>query len=251
MIGLLWLGGYWFAGLVGLAAALMVLEWETLTQETGLDVRIWARGMAVMLIVVVFAAVSLPPVFWCGLLAVAVIFALLSGVIVDSAMLWRGLGLLWFGLPSIALVWLRDQPGAGLIGVFWLLACVWACDTGAYFAGKAIGGAKLAPAISPSKTWSGLLGGMLAAACVSTIFSFYSYTGETWLLAVTGAVLAALSQLGDLAESAVKRHFDVKDSGQLIPGHGGLLDRVDGMLFAIPAGAGLMLMNMGIVWAWH
>lgn len=251
VIGLLWLGGYWFAALIGLSAGLMVLEWETLTQETGLDERIWARTMALLLFVVVLLVVSMPPAIWFGLLAIAVIFTLVAGVTIDRAMLWRALGLLWFGLPSIALVWLRDQPGAGLIGVFWLLACVWACDTGAYFAGKTFGGAKLAPAISPSKTWSGLFGGMIAAAFVSTIFSFYGYTGQTWLLAVTGAALAALAQLGDLAESAVKRRFDVKDSGQLIPGHGGILDRADGLLFAIPAGAGLLLMNEGIIWGWR
>jgi phosphatidate cytidylyltransferase len=184
-------------------------------------------------------------------LAFAVVFALLSGVLIERAMLWRGLGLLWIGLPCVGLVWLRGQPGAGLIGVFWLLACVWACDTGAYFAGKSIGGAKLAPTISPSKTWSGLIGGMLAAALVSIIFSFYEYTGSVSLLAVTGAVLAAVSQLGDLAESAVKRNFDVKDSGRLIPGHGGMLDRVDGLLFAVPAGVALMVINEGMVWAWH
>lgn len=252
VIGLLWLGGYWFGALVALAAVLMVLEWETLTQETGLDVRGWARCMAIVLGLIVLLAVSLPPVLWLTIFAVAVVFALVSGVLVERAMLWRCLGLLWIGLPCAALVWLRDQPGAGLVGVLWLLVCIWACDTGAYIAGKNLGGPKLAPKVSPAKTWSGLLGGMAAAATASLVFSFFEYTGPILLLVVAGTVLAAVSQLGDLAESAVKRHFDVKDSGQLIPGHGGLLDRVDGLLFAIPVGAVMMMvMNQGTVWAWR
>jgi phosphatidate cytidylyltransferase len=121
----------------------------------------------------------------------------------------------------------------GLLTVLWLMMMVWACDTGAYFAGRTIGGPKLLPSVSPKKTWAGLIGGMVAAALVGAAMAAWSGLADPVILAAVSAAVAAFSQVGDLSESAFKRHFGVKDSGDVIPGHGGVLDRVDGLLFAI------------------
>ena len=122
-----------------------------------------------------------------------------------------------------------------MLAVLWLLLSVWSCDIGAFISGRSIGGPKLAPRISPNKTWAGLLGGILAAVVASVLLALISGSGSIVLFAIHGALLALISQCGDLAESSLKRRFDVKDSGNLIPGHGGILDRVDGVLFAAPA----------------
>ncbi len=131
------------------------------------------------------------------------------------------LGIPYVALPGAALLLLRDRPG-GLALLLLLMLAVWASDSGAYAAGRLLGGPKLAPAISPAKTWSGAAGGLLAASLVGLCF------GRPLL----GAALAAAAQLGDLFESGAKRRFGVKDSGSLIPGHGGLLDRLDGLMAA-------------------
>ena len=117
--------------------------------------------------------------------------------------------------------------------VFWLLAVVWATDIGAYFAGRGIGGPKLAPSISPNKTWAGLIGGALSAGLVGTLAAGLTDSDAT-LLVVGGMILAVVAQGGDLLESWCKRHFGVKDSSHIIPGHGGILDRVDGLLAVLP-----------------
>jgi phosphatidate cytidylyltransferase len=126
------------------------------------------------------------------------------------------------------------------------LALVWATDTAAYIAGRGIGGPRLAPRISPNKTWAGLAGGVVGAALVGLVASLLrdapadvGLPGEMWRLVALSGVLALVEQAGDLVESAVKRHFGVKDSGNLIPGHGGVLDRVDGLIAVSLAVAGL------------
>jgi phosphatidate cytidylyltransferase len=132
----------------------------------------------------------------------------------------------------VALVWLRGDVGGARL-ILWLMATVWATDIGAFFAGRLIGGPKLAPRISPKKTWAGLIGAMASAGLVGIVadFSVPGAPGAA-VLAAAGAVMAVVAQAGDLGESWVKRHFGAKDSSALIPGHGGLLDRVDGLLAA-------------------
>ena len=135
-------------------------------------------------------------------------------------------GLLYALMAGVALYQMRQ--GLGSAGIFFLLAVVWCSDIGAYAAGRLIGGPRLAPAISPGKTWSGAVGGLAAAVLGGAIVA-----GSTGLPILWTAVpLGVASQLGDLGESALKRHYHVKDSGTLLPGHGGLLDRVDGLLAA-------------------
>lgn len=150
----------------------------------------------------------------------------------------------------VALLWLRHQPAFGRETVIWIVACTWATDIGAYFVGASAGGAKLAPRISPSKTWSGLIGGMAWAAVTSAALGFVFGLGSTFSLAVIGAGLAVVGQVGDLAESAVKRAAGVKDSGNLIPGHGGLLDRVDGLV-AILVVVALVRLTVDGAWPWN
>lgn len=162
----------------------------------------------------------------------------------------RGIGLVYVVGAVLALLWLRHQPEFGRETVLWVVACVWATDVGGYFVGRAIGGAKLAPAISPGKTWSGLAGGMAFAAVASALAGWIFGLGETWSLAAFGAILGAVGQAGDLLESHAKRRAGIKDSGRLIPGHGGVLDRVDALMAVLVAVA-LVRLVAGGAWPWQ
>jgi phosphatidate cytidylyltransferase len=146
-------------------------------------------------------------------------------------------GAIWIALGAAALWWLRADPRVGLGNLLFLLLVVWASDIGAYLTGRLVGGPKLVPHISPGKTWAGTLGGIVAAVLVGCAAGWLSPTGEPVRAAVAAAVLCVIGQLGDLAESWAKRRCGVKDSGTLIPGHGGLLDRVDALLAVAPVGA--------------
>jgi phosphatidate cytidylyltransferase len=150
----------------------------------------------------------------------------------------------------LAFLWLRHQPSFGRETMLWIVACVWATDIGAYFIGSLAGGAKLAPTISPSKTWSGLVGGMCFSAVASAACGLAFDASDTPTLALTGIAIAGVAQAGDLFESAAKRGAGVKDSGRLIPGHGGLLDRIDGLIAALVAVAAMRLV-IGGEWPWQ
>lgn len=159
-----------------------------------------------------------------------------------------GAGVLYVGIASVALVWLRGDGAAGRANVLFLVFVVWASDIGAYLAGRLIGGPKLIPAISPAKTWSGAMGGLVAAMLVGEAAGQAMAAAPPGRAALVAGLLGMAAQVGDLLESAIKRHFGVKDSGWLIPGHGGLLDRLDGLLTAAPAAAGLALvLGRGVV----
>jgi phosphatidate cytidylyltransferase len=149
---------------------------------------------------------------------------------------WLGFGVLYVGVSVWALIWLRQQA-EGFDNLLFLLPVVWASDIGAYVAGRVVGGPKLAPAISPGKTWSGALGGVVAACLVGATIAG-GLAGHPSRAALLASLLAVVSQIGDLGESYLKRRFGVKDSGRLIPGHGGLLDRLDGVLAASLAAVG-------------
>jgi len=149
----------------------------------------------------------------------------------------------------VALLWLRHQPALGRETILWIVCCTWATDIGAYVVGRSAGGARLAPRISPGKTWSGLIGGMAWSAVASAAFGYAFGLGQTIPLAIVGALLAVVGQLGDLLESAMKRSAGVKDSGALIPGHGGLLDRVDGLIAILLVVALVRLLGDG-GWPW-
>ncbi|MCW5737508.1 MAG: phosphatidate cytidylyltransferase [Enhydrobacter sp.] len=160
-----------------------------------------------------------------------------------------GLAVLYSVAALLALLWLRHQPTYGRETIIWILACVWATDIGAYFVGSLAGGAKLAPSISPSKTWSGLVGGMCFSAVISAACGLAFDAGGTFMLVAAGLVIAVVAQGGDLLESAAKRRAGVKDSGSIIPGHGGVLDRIDGLIAALIFIAAIRLMTAGD-WPW-
>jgi len=171
----------------------------------------------------------------------------------DDGRLWRFAGLAYVAVPCASLIWLRDvrfenNANAGARLVLFLMLVIWATDIGAYFAGRKIGGPKLAPRLSPSKTWAGLGGGILSAAIVGGIScSFTPYPPSLIACMDMGAVLAIVAQGGDLFESWLKRRIGAKNSGDLIPGHGGLLDRVDGLIFTTPLFAWLVYMSGAIL----
>jgi phosphatidate cytidylyltransferase len=185
-----------------------------------------------------------------GLSIVAV--ALASAVLVrDERRSWAGFGALYVGLPTLALVWLRGDPHNGGAVVVWLLLVVWATDIGAYASGRLIGGPLLLPRVSPKKTWSGLLGGMMSAAIVAVVVCRVLGQGDPLWIGIAGAVTAVVAQIGDLFESWVKRRWGVKDSSAIIPGHGGVMDRVDGLLSAGVAVAILTALTGKAILAWQ
>lgn len=147
--------------------------------------------------------------------------------------LWSAAGLVYASALACGVILVRHDPAFGLAGIAWMFAVVWTTDIAAYFTGRALGGPKLAPSISPKKTWSGFIGGLIAGTLAGwLVFVMASSLGSELPFGTAGAfvisaVASVLGQSGDLAESAFKRHFGVKDSGRLIPGHGGFLDRLD------------------------
>lgn len=158
--------------------------------------------------------------------------------------LWQAAGVLYLGIPALSLIALRDFTGPGshgqwvLIGLFLI---IWAADTGAFVFGKFIGGPKMAPELSPNKTWSGAIGGVVAAAVIQAVY--LKIGGGNWLAgAVYATGMAIVAHLGDLFESWAKRRFHVKDSGSMIPGHGGVLDRIDSTLATLVVSAVLVLL---------
>jgi phosphatidate cytidylyltransferase len=147
--------------------------------------------------------------------------------------LWAFIGLIYILMPTISLIWIREHA-KGREVIFWLLANVWVTDIAAYFAGNLIGGPKLCPNISPNKTWSGLIGGVAGACLVGYITADISHSNKPAYLIILSATLGIYGQIGDLIESWIKRKFNVKDSGKIIPGHGGILDRVDSLVPVAP-----------------
>lgn len=161
---------------------------------------------------------------------------------------WMIGGIIYIVLSVVSVMYLRYLEN-GFSVVLVLLLLIWTIDICAYMAGRAIGGPKIWPAISPNKTWAGLVGAMLGAAIVNMIVGLF-FGSPLFLLALMGMVLAVISQVGDFFESWIKRQFDVKDSGALIPGHGGIMDRVDGLTFAAPVIALMAWLNHGAVPLW-
>ncbi len=240
----IWLGAAPYLALIALAGIGLSIEWVVLC---GCKPAGWP-GLAVPGLVVLGGLGTGLGQARLGMLVVLAGFALLWAM---SGRAWVAAGVLYVGVSAVALIWLRQgSADAGRANVLFLVLVVWASDIGAYAAGRLVGGRKLAPRLSPGKTWAGAIGGLVAAALVGQIAASL-LTGAPWgLAAVIALLLGAASQAGDLLESGIKRHFGVKDSGHLIPGHGGLFDRLDGLLAAAPAAAALAVMmgQGGLLW---
>jgi phosphatidate cytidylyltransferase len=243
----IWLGGPLLPILTIVAAIVMAWEWSRLC------------GGGPTLVGVVTAAVVAAAVagiwgIWLGAVIVGVggagVWAVESRR-TGSAPLWAAAGSLWVGLPCIILLWLAQSGGAGRGTLLWVFAVVWATDIGAYAFGRQLGGPLLAPRWSPRKTWAGLIGGIACAALAGWATAGLLGAASVLPLVLVSAALAIVEQFGDLAESVAKRRFGVKDASSLIPGHGGLLDRLDGLLAVIPAVALLTLFGGGSVLTWR
>jgi phosphatidate cytidylyltransferase len=249
-VAAIWFGSPWLPLLTALAGAVMAWEWGRLCRRGHFG----ATGMVLVGVVLaaIGAAATLSTIGW------AIGFVLLgAGIVFWSARRrpdldpeWTAFGALWVALPCICLLWLARGGADGRATLLWVLAIVWTTDIGAFAIGRALGGPRLAPRLSPRKTWAGLVGGAVCAGLTGWATAAWLGISPALPLMLVSAGLAIVDQFGDLAESVAKRRFGVKDSSGLIPGHGGLLDRLDGLLAVIPVVALLTLIDGRSVLAW-
>lgn len=240
----IWFGGPVLQILIAAAAVVMAWEWS----------RLCGGGFALIAVVAMSVAAA---VAGGGLVGAAV--AMLGALAIwgieqhqpGGAPMWMAAGCLWVALPCIILLWLAQSETAGRATLLWVFAIVWATDIGAYAVGRFVGGPRLAPRWSPGKTWAGLVGGIVCAAIAGWVTACVLGLSPALPLVLVSAGLAVVEQFGDLAESVAKRRFGVKDASSLIPGHGGLLDRLDGLLAVIPAVALLTWIGGGSVLTWR
>lgn len=239
-VGALWAGGWVFAALSAIAAVLILREWMAMSGPFAFRAAPWAL-MAFLAVTVIMARDEpLQSLGFSALVAAALMLARVS----EPRVAWLSVGVLYAGVPAVAAVALRGTEtetfaSTGAVAVIFVLAVVWATDTAAYFSGRLIGGPKLAPRFSPKKTWSGAIGGAAAGVVAGCIVAALANIGIGVTLVLVALLLSVVGQVGDLAESAMKRHFGVKDSGVLIPGHGGIMDRVDGLVAALAVAAAI------------
>ncbi len=231
VLAITWYGDVYFRILMGIAAFLIYREWSTITASSQTSTTINLGSLFVLLgaLAVVFGY-DREAIVIC---AVAAVGLCILGIVINGK-IWAAGGVVYALAPTIALAQIRDES-QGLLLIVLIFVIVWGTDIGAYFAGRALGGPKLAPAISPKKTWSGFFGGLIAAIAGSLILLKYSESFSIYMPILVVGILSVASQVGDLFESWLKRRFDVKDSGQLIPGHGGIMDRVDGLIIVAVA----------------
>jgi phosphatidate cytidylyltransferase len=240
-------GGWFWTALVIVAAIGLCVEWLMVIHAER-ERPALVCGPLALAIAGVLLGLGWIEVSWLALALGLLAVALLS----SQARRWTTAGFLYAAAALMASVLVRRDAEMGFVALLFVLAVVWATDIGGYFAGRGIGGPKLWPAVSPKKTWAGAIGGFAASLVVAVLFAIFDpHRGDALLALRTGpllalaAVLSIAAQFGDLFESAVKRHFGVKDSSHLIPGHGGLMDRLDGLIAAIVLAALLGLLRGG------
>ena len=229
----IWAGGLWFLALMLVACTLLAAEWAMMSAA-----KAW-RGMAGA---VAFGLVAGVVAAHAGQLSLALVMLVFGAVAAGLFARNRGqealdaaYGVLYLGWPAVLLIWLRDvDTPSGLAWTVSAFAIAWASDIMAYLVGSLVGGPKLWPRFSPNKTWSGFIGGLAAGTVAGAALGTFLDMGiGAWWGAALGLAAALATMAGDLWESALKRRYGVKDAGKLIPGHGGLLDRVDGLMFAV------------------
>lgn len=223
-------GGVWFQLMVALVTVMMAYEWTRLAHDSHpLQQALHVAAALCGTFLPTEAGVT-TTIFATGIILVLSVFQLVSSSGTKS--FWKFAGIPYVSLSAAALVLLQSDEPHGALAIIWVFVAVWCADTLAYFAGRTIGGPKLAPSISPNKTWAGLAGavagGIIGASAVALIAGLSSIA----ILACVAGFLGLVEQGGDLFKSQFKRHFGVKDTGTLIPGHGGVIDRVDGLVAA-------------------
>ena len=238
-VAIAYAGGWLWAALVTLAAIGLFVEWLAIVGLAGAT-RITVPGVAALAVAGLCSAIGRLDA---ALMALAVGFVVVVAIAPERRS-WAAAGFLYAAAAEIASVLLRLDPVKGFAALMFVLLIVWVTDSGGYFAGRGIGGPKLWPRVSPKKTWAGAIGGFAASLVVAACFAALDL-GRTGPLLLLAGMLSIASQLGDLFESAVKRRFGVKDSSHVIPGHGGLLDRLDGFVAAILVAAIFGLLRSG------
>jgi phosphatidate cytidylyltransferase len=238
-VAIAYAGGWLWTALVTLAASGLFVEWLAIVGLAGSARAIVPGAAALAVAGLCFAIGRLDA----ALVALAVGFVAVMSLAPERRN-WAAAGFLYAAAAEIASVLVRLDPVKGFAALMFVLLITWVTDSGGYFAGRSIGGPKLWPRVSPKKTWAGAIGGFAASLVVAIGFAAFDL-GRIGPLLLLSAVLSVASQLGDLFESAVKRRFGVKDSSQIIPGHGGLMDRLDGFVAAVAVAALFGLLRGG------
>ena len=228
-------GGWLFLGLCAAAAAGILWEWTHLVDERG-GIRVLAAGLAALSAAFVLASVNQPG----AAVAAVAVGAVLAGALGARSLgpatrnegFWAASGVVYAGIGLLSPALLRRDPEWGFMALLFLFATVWGTDIFAFICGRTIGGPLLWPKVSPNKTWAGAVGGLAGGMVGAFVVAYTGGVSSAVAAGVLGGLLSILSQAGDLFESAVKRRFGAKDAGRLIPGHGGLMDRLDGFLVA-------------------
>lgn len=239
-LAMLFAGREAFAALVLLVGLVMSWEWGRIVRSRdGMDLTFCVHALVVALVVASAAFSQYWLALGCLLAGALVLFAMNANEEAGVSVL----GAIYVGVPALSLILLRNDEPWGLVAVLFVFAVVWASDVAAFVGGRSIGGVRLYPSISPNKTWAGLISGVAAALSVGLLFGLLLENASLFYMLLCAGGLGIVAQLGDLAESALKRLFRVKDASDLIPGHGGFMDRMDGVVAAgtIAVVLGLMI----------
>jgi len=231
-----YLGGWLFFLLCAAAAAGILWEWTRLAAD-GADIRILIPGLAAILLALVLTGIGEPgaaagTIFIGAALAAGIMAAWPRRFPAPNPLVWGSCGIVYAGIAYLGPALLRRDAAWGFVAVLFVAVTVWATDIFAYAVGRIVGGPLLWPRVSPNKTWAGAVGGVVGGVAAGTSVAYASGVDKLVAVGVVALLLSVLTQAGDLFESAVKRRFGAKDAGSLIPGHGGLMDRLDGFLVA-------------------
>ncbi len=233
VLACVWFGGVAFVVLMAVVGVLMAREWAFLVfgDTPGTIWRFLFQAAVAVLCMVLAWTMSVSAA--AGVLAMGLLLATVHDLNWTHRTGWMAFGIGYISLPLIAMVLLRENQPHGFLAILWVLLVVWMTDTAAYFVGRAVGGPKLAPRISPKKTWAGLVGGMVGGGITAYLIAIVAELPSPLPVATLGVVAAVVGQGGDMLESGIKRRFGVKDTGNLIPGHGGMLDRADAVMTVV------------------
>lgn len=250
VLGCVYLGGWLFFMLCAAAAAGILWEWTRLVVGSA-DARVLVPGLAALAGAFLLAGLDEPgavagTIVIGAILAAAVVAAWPLRFPARNPPLWAAAGVVYAGIAFVGPALLRRDPALGLTSVLFVALTVWATDIFAYVTGRAVGGPLLWPQVSPNKTWAGAIGGLIGGVVAGTLVAYASDIGKLATVGLVALMLSVLTQAGDLFESAVKRRFGAKDAGGLIPGHGGLMDRLDGFLVAALAALLLGVLRQGM-----